>query len=407
MKKNCDICKCKLPNFSIPLGNQPLCDDLKIIRSNTRCRLYKIELKLCSECLTVNQLYKVKQEVLFPKDYNYRASLTKDVLNGMRDFVDSCEKLKINYKKKAVLDIGCNDGSLLDFFKKKGYQTFGIEPTGAWKDVKKMHNIYNSTLNMKILKKIFKKSPKLSLVTFTNVFAHIPDFDEVVKCLKYIKNHIEYIVIENHYLGAVLEKKQFDTFYQEHPRTYSLTSFVKLASLIGMKVAKVEFPKRYGGNIRVFLCKNDQKKHDKKIKALISKENLFRRKFSLLKKSINNWKKSKMYFFKSLAQNKIKVVGKAFPGRASIPINLLGLSEKNIPVIYEQDKSKKNYKYVPGTRIKILPDKLMVKNLKKDRNIIIINFAWHIEKEIKKYLKNLRIKNRVINIIQDSDFKIF
>ena len=61
------------------------------------------------------------------------------------------------------------------------------------------------------------------------------------------------LVIENYYLGAVLEHRQFDTFYYEHPRTYSLNSFRYIAKSLGVELQGVEFPERYGGNIRVFL----------------------------------------------------------------------------------------------------------------------------------------------------------
>ena len=63
------------------------------------------------------------------------------------------------------------------------------------------------------------------------------------------------IIIENHYLGEVIKKTQFDTFYHEHPRTYSLSSFMKIADNLKMNITKFEFPKRYGGNIRVFIEK--------------------------------------------------------------------------------------------------------------------------------------------------------
>ena len=60
-------------------------------------------------------------------------------------------------------------------------------------------------------------------------------------------------MIENHYLGDILKKHQFDTFYHEHPRTYSLKSFEVIAQSIDKKLLDVEFPQRYGGNIRVFI----------------------------------------------------------------------------------------------------------------------------------------------------------
>ena len=51
--------------------------------------------------------------------YHYRARFTADVLDGMRGLVDSCENNFGSLNGKLVLDIGCNDASLLYFLKKK------------------------------------------------------------------------------------------------------------------------------------------------------------------------------------------------------------------------------------------------------------------------------------------------
>src|ERR1041384_412396 len=91
------------------------------------------------------------------------------------------------------------------------------------------------------------------VITFTNVFAHIEHLDNVLRALKRLMAEQTVVVIENHYLGAVLDGNQFDTFYHEHCRTYSYTSFVHIAESLGVRLLKVDFPSRYGGNIRVFL----------------------------------------------------------------------------------------------------------------------------------------------------------
>ena len=103
--------------------------------------------------------------------------------------------------------------------------------------------------------KIRQQHPRIDVITFTNVFAHIEDLPALLSALALLMGEDTILVVENHYLGAVLAKNQFDTFYHEHPRTYSLTSFVHIASSLGRAVAAVEFPSRYGGNIRVTIGK--------------------------------------------------------------------------------------------------------------------------------------------------------
>ena len=77
-------------------------------------------------------------------------------------------------------------------------------------------------------------------------------------------------------------------------------------------------------------------------------------------------------------------------------------SNKTIKCVYEKNNSPKINNYVPGTRIPIISEKNL---FKENSKIPIINLAWHIPEEIKNYLIKLGIKNPLINIIEDSDFK--
>ena len=96
--------------------------------------------------------------------------------------------------------------------------------------------------------------------------------------------------------------------------------------------------------------------------------------------------------------------GKAFPGRASIIINFLGLNESFFKATFEKPGSLKNGHYIPGTRIKIISEKLL-KKIKNKK--ILINFAWHIKKEIKTYLKKKGYNFRIINIFNKNEIKFY
>src|SRR5208337_1997247 len=131
------------------------------------------------------------------------------------------------------------------------------------------------------------------------------------------------------YLGAIVEKHQFDTFYHEHPRTYSFTSFTHIADALGMYVSRVEFPQRYGGNIRVFM-KSAQARprpvHD--WQAEIDRhESSYGRDLMQLSSQIDWWRESKRAALDSAFRKHGKLRAKAFPGRAAIPIKLLNLDQ--------------------------------------------------------------------------------
>ena len=90
--KNCALCGNEDLEEVLNIGNHPSCDDLVPINSSRQCTSYPIQILLCKNCLTAHQKFQIRKEILFPSNYHYRARFTKDVLNGMKNLVNDCEK---------------------------------------------------------------------------------------------------------------------------------------------------------------------------------------------------------------------------------------------------------------------------------------------------------------------------
>ena len=398
MLKKCEICDSKKYLVAVlDLGLLPLVDDLIKINSKKKNNLYKTQILYCKKCYTAYQKYNVKKKVLFPNKYHYRSSLTNDVIMGMEGLVKDIKKIAKTYKNKVVLDVGCNDGTLLNRFKKEKAITIGIEPTDAAYDAKKKgHDIYKNYIDLKTVNKIKKKYKHIDIITFTHVFAHVDNLKYLISCVKKLMDKNTILVIENHYLGSVLDQKQFDTFYHEHPRTYSQRSFLEIAKKIKANLIHCSFPKRYGGNIRVVITNSK----DNKIRT--KNESSFFHRFKQLQTSMEKWRKKKKEELFVLTKKYGPLSAKAFPGRASILIKLLNVNEKIISEVYEKPDSKKIGHYLPGTLIPIKSDNKFLKN--KNKIKIVVNLAWHINKEIKTYLRKMGYKGKIIDILETKDF---
>jgi hypothetical protein len=396
---SCEVCGNQELFDVLDLGLHPMCDDLVEIGSDRICKEFPIEISFCKNCNTAHQKYQIPKNELFPSTYHYRSRFTADVLNGMETLVNDCEKIFGDFAGKKVIDIGCNDGSLLSFFKKKGAVTYGLEPTDAYMDAKGIgHIVFNEYLTVDSAKKVVEKIGKLDFITFTNVFAHIEDLKGVINALRVIMHDNTVVVIENHYLGAVIERKQFDTFYHEHPRTYSYNSFLFIAESLGLQLLNVDFPSRYGGNIRVIMGKKDKFNIiDNDYSDILEKESHFFDELNAMNILINKWKVE----MKDTLDKNIKLHGplnaKAFPGRAAILVKLLGLNTSMIEAAYEKPGSMKIGHYLPGTRIPIKSDEELFDKLADEK--IILNLAWHIKSEIKDYLQEHNFSGEILNIL--------
>ena len=360
MQRECEVCLQVLTGATLDFGFHPLCDDLVEIGSPINRSRYHQEIVLCNNCLTAQQMHQVPKELLFKSDYHYRASLTKDVLNGMSDLVDQTlsQVLEVG-RPLVILDVGCNDGSLLGIFKEKvSCLTIGIDPTNAiLENSGKIDLAIQSFFNEAAVQKVISEVGFPDVITFTNVFAHIEDFQSLIRNLYQLLGPETLLVIENHYLGSIIEGEQFDTFYHEHPRTYSAKSFEVIARKLGLAITSIDFPSRYGGNIRVSM--NQIAKNLPRFTPMPSEEQ-FEQKFGFLQQKYESWlEESKRTLLLLLKQGKL--TGKSLPGRAVMLISALGLTANEMPFIYEQPSSPKIGFYVPGTDIEIVSDEFFPK----------------------------------------------
>ena len=401
----CDVCGSEMLASVLDLGLNPICDDLVHLGDARTCRVFPIEILFCSNCSTAHQRFQVPKEDLFPASYHYRSRFTADVLTGMASLVDSCEQRFGSLAGKKVLDVGCNDGSLLDCFGKKGAITVGLEPSDAARDAQqKGHPVYQQYLSESVADAIAGAHGKPDFITFTNVFAHIEKLHNVINALKRLIADQTVIVIENHYLGAVLDGNQFDTFYHEHCRTYSYTSFRHVARSLGMAILAVEFPSRYGGNIRVFLGNAVERKDSDTDEAKVdTQEKQFLKRFGKLRENVGVWREAKAPFLRAQVRQFGKLRAKAFPARAAIVIKLLGLDERLIEAVYEKPGSLKIGHFVPGTRIPICSDEELF--APGDRTRPLLNLAWHIPREIRNYLTEHDYNGPVIDVLSPEDFR--
>jgi len=394
----CEVCSSDGLTDVLDLGLHPLCDDLIPTGSQLTCNEYPIEIAFCGTCKTAHQKHQVEKKVLFPSSYHYRSRFTADVLSGMSNLVESCQKSYGDLTGKKILDVGCNDGSLLNYFRDLGAISYGIEPTDASTDASKLgHIVLNDYFTPEVAIKFKEKYGFPDLITFTNVFAHIENLDDVIHALKILMKPSTLLVIENHYLGSVLKFSQFDTFYHEHPRTYSYESFKFIAKSLDRELLGAEFPSRYGGNIRVHIGQKSLGTFSQTKYLDLPNEEDFLMNFQALAGTVEEWRRSKKLEIEKLVRLYGPLKAKAFPGRAAILVRLLGLTDSHVEAVYEKPGSMKIGNYLPGSRIEIRSDEELFMNI--DNRVPILNFAWHISAEIRRYLIDNGFSGPVVDVM--------
>ena len=82
----------------------------------------------CNNCSLIQLSHIAPQEIMYKRFYWYRSGVTKIMKTGLQNiFSESLRHVELK-NNDVVLDIGANDGTLLNHYKKKRFITIGCEP---------------------------------------------------------------------------------------------------------------------------------------------------------------------------------------------------------------------------------------------------------------------------------------
>tara|TARA_B100000959_G_scaffold111746_1_gene117865 strand:- start:44 stop:1279 length:1236 start_codon:yes stop_codon:yes gene_type:complete len=391
----CQISGIKDLKSILSLGYLPPVNKLKKINSSLREDIFfpsELVFSLSSNLVQINTV--VNKEILFPSEYPYTSSTTKILRENFKELYKDCKKIINISSKELVIDIGSNDGNLLNNFK-NSHRVLGITP-------EKIGNIAirngiptlikyfdKPTTNL-----VLKKYGKAKIITATNVFAHIENVHKLMKNILKILDEDGIFVSESHYLVSLIKTVQYDTIYHEHLRYYSLKSLEYLFKKYNMEIIHAKKINTHGGSIRVYAARKEKFKINKNVKKILNFEKNF-----LNWKTFNNFKKkviaSKLDLYsilKKLKEKNKKIYGIGAPSRATTLINYVGLDENIIDCVLEIEGSYKIGNYIPGKKIPILSEK----KLYNDPPDFVILFSWHIASELKLNLKKKGFKGKFI-----------
>ena len=382
-------CKCCYKkNFIsfLDLGKSPIANNYKK-NIYEKEKKYPLNIKVCTNCwLAQNQII-LPSKKLFKKDYSYFSSYSTTWLKHSENLVKTLIK-KLELKKNSkIVELASNDGYLLQYFKKKGFDCLGFEPTlnAAKVARKKGIKVINQFFSKKIGEKFYKN--KFDLLLGLNVVAHVSNINDFITGIKIVLKDDGIAVLEFAYLDSLVKNNEFDTIYHEHYFYYSLISFKNLIERNDLKIFDVEKLKSHGGSLRVFVQKkNGILKVSKNVDNLIKKE---------IKKNINrkiyyNSFQKKVYLIKNKSiekLNQLKKMGKNLIAYGAAAkgvtfLNYIKIDDKFCKYVVDKNPNKVG-KYIPGTKIKIIENKMIIK-IKPDYIWIL---PWNLKKEISKQLQ--------------------
>ena len=364
----------------LDLGTQPLVNNL----CNSRQEAMEAEqfpLKaIVEEDLTIHLDYAVDPEILY-KHYLYRSGVSQPYIDHCKQLYKSLSHLNLS----TVIDIGGNDGTLLNAFRSASTEHewwSGTKPS-LFINVDMGHNLreVNELAGNEFVCGQFNETmdlPKANLIVSTNVFQHTKDVHAFMRGIVKFLDGVW--VLEFPYTLETITTGQFDQFYHEHYYYWLLAPLEELFKQYGLRIIALLPQSIHGGTMRLWMTNKEIGAPALDLSAIKEKEQKavdscnFDQTIAKLRSDFNN-----VLFTGELG--KICFFGAAAKG--CVFLNALGLNVNTMgETVVIDDTIEKQGLFVPGTGFQVVDRSAL-----KDYDTVIIlahNFADYIEASLRK-----------------------
>jgi SAM-dependent methyltransferase len=389
----CRHCGSTLTHQILDLGATPPANNLLAREDQPETR-YPLRLLRCNDCGLVQtdiDRFRLDADELFSASYPYFSSAHPAFVAHARQYAGRMiEKLGLG-KGSFVVEIGSNDGYLLQHFRERGIKVLGVEPTqtgavAAAKGIETLPVFFNEHW----ARTIVNTHGQADLVVCNNVLAHVPDINGFLLGVKMllkdghgrIPGTAGVATFEFPSLRSVVEGAQWDTVYHEH---YSYLSFKVARDIMrdtGLHVHDVEHIPTHGGSLRVHA--NNYGRYALQSSVLdelqletaagMNEEVFYLRmqhQAADAAEELRSW----------LEQAKVQgrhVAGFGAAAKGNTLLNYAGIDERLLPYIVDDTPAKQG-KFAPGSRIPIVAEF-------RDKPEAILVLPWNWLPQIKTRL---------------------
>jgi len=204
-------------------------------------------------CGLLQMEYSVPPEILY-SSYWYRSGTNSTMRNHLQGIVD--EALTIcRQPVNRVLDIGCNDGTLLGFYPEKT-EKFGIDPSDITQEITKKIIVIRDTFPSDELRNYIHEQ-KFDIITSIAMFYDLENPIAFAREIAKILSPDGLWIFEMSYMPAMLKMNSYDTICHEHLEYYSLAVIEYILKQTGLKIVNVSLNEINGGSIRCFTAHSD------------------------------------------------------------------------------------------------------------------------------------------------------
>jgi hypothetical protein len=241
--------------FAEPGGEQPV--QRAIPLELVRCDMTQDQ----DACGLIQTRHTVPGAILY-HSYWYRSGVNRTMTENLHGIAAAAEALVGLTPGDLVIDIGCNDGTLLDGYGTDGLRHLGFDPSDVTRyAIEKGYDVVRDFYSYDRLRERYPDR-KAKVVTSIAMFYDLEDPRSFVADVARALSDDGIWVMELHYLPTMLEMNAFDAIVHEHLEYYSLAVIERLVTEAGLEILRGELNDVNGGSIRLFIGRAGKRQID-------------------------------------------------------------------------------------------------------------------------------------------------
>lgn len=344
---------------------------------------FPMKVGFCVESKMVQLVNQPSRERMFHENYAFFSSTSDYMKKHFKKFASSVSELQSLSRDSLVVEIGSNDGIMLQNFLESNIPCLGIEPS---KNVAKVASdkgidVITEFFDMQLAESIVQTHGKADAILSANVMCHIPYMHSIYDGVKFLLKEDGVFIFEDPYLGEVIEKSSFDQIYDEHVFLFSALSISHLANMHDLELIDVEHQITHGGSMRYTLAHKGSKDVSTNVYELIQREKELGldtlSAYEGFADSVDKIKSDLIELLTKLKSDGKKVVAYGATSKSTTVNNYFGITSDLVDCIYDTTPIKQN-KFSPGVHIPVLP----YEEFHASSPDYVLLYAWNHAQEI-------------------------
>jgi SAM-dependent methyltransferase len=296
-------------------------------------------------------------------------------------------------RDSRVVELGSNDGYLLQYFVRRGIPVLGVEPAVNVAKAAVARGVPTITklFGCRVARELVAEGHQADLLLGANVLAQVPDVNDFVAGMKLLLKPGGVITIEFPHLMRLMQENQFDTIYHEHFSYFSFLTAERIFAAHGLILFDVEELPTHGGSLRIYACNADDPSKPVSERAAKLRRREESAGFTRLEtyasftEQVNETKRRLLEFLIGARRRDKRVAGYGAPGKGNTLLNYCGIRTDFLEYTVDRNPYKHG-KFLPGTHIPIHPPE----KLRETRPDYVLILPWNLKDEIMEQISFIR-----------------